>query len=60
MLRGLGLASWTGGGDAPIKVQQFSGGREIGVNVKNLGNPSCTNEERIGFELGGCHPFQIR
>ena len=46
-------------GDAPIKVQQFSC-REISVNVKYLGNPSCTNEKLSGFELGVAHPFQIR
>ena len=46
-------------GDAPKKVQHSSG-REIGVNIKDFGNPCCTNEKLNGFELGGCHPFQIR
>ena len=46
-------------GHAPIKVQHFSR-REIGVNLKDFGNPCCTNEKLNGFELGGCHPFQIR
>ena len=39
-------------GHAPKKVQHLSG-REIGVNIKYLGNPFCTNEKLSGFELGG-------
>ena len=46
-------------GDAPIKVQHFSG-REIGVNIKYLDNPFGIKYKLNGFELGGCHPFQIR
>ena len=46
-------------GDAPIKVQHLSG-REIGVNVKYLAKPFGIKYKLNGFELGGCHPFQIR
>ena len=68
MLASMSGWGWFGGGGAhlstpqghaPIKVQHFSG-REIGVNIKYLGTPCCTNEKLNGFELGGCHPFQIR
>ena len=46
-------------GDAPIKVQHSSGS-EIGVNIKDLDNPFGIKYKLNGFELGGCHPFQIR
>ena len=46
-------------GDAPKKVQHSSG-REIGVNIKYLDNPFGIKYKLNGFELGGCHPFQIR
>ena len=39
---------------------QHSSGREIGVNIKYLDNPFGIKYKLNGFELGGCHPFQIR
>ena len=46
-------------GDAPIKVQHLSS-REIGVNVNLLENQKSLTQNFNGFELGRCHPFQIR
>ena len=37
-----------------------SSGREIGVKIKYLDNPFGIKYKLNGFELGGCHPFQIR
>ena len=41
-------------------LRAFEFNSTIGVNIKYLDNPFGIKYKLNGFELGGCHPFQIR